>query len=278
MNAVLNDAPTIVLDASDEQIKASSIAFLETSRLEAVKELRLGDATYLADEHFAALNSAVGWLSHFAEQECDCELTETNGTRNLADPSNHCSTCASRNAIERILRVTEPNLETMHPERMRGRSMTEKIYVETWREENERRPWRNHGNITIEAILNPDLDKPPGRVTPHDMRVVTTFVQWLGTNCGQSFLDRCERKIEEDRVAFRQLELDAKDAKPAHHQEIIDMAKAIAAQWIADHHYFSRDELTRQIVGLVMRYYGGRKEPEPQTTAGQRFFDLRGTS
>lgn len=268
--------------ASDEEIRAASVAFLDAPLLDAAKAQAGGDAAAcdLPPAHFQSLNEAVGWLSHFAEMDCDCDLSddEIGGQkrRSLTDPDNNCSTCAARQAIERILRVTEPRLETMHPERTVG-PVPERIYLETWREENKRRSGVNGGYTVLEGILNPKLSQPAPPVTPHDSRVATTLIQWLGTNCGRSFIERCERRIIEDRAATRQLDIYAAQAtdRQAHHAEIIEQAKAIAEQWIADNHFFARSELTRQIIGLVMRYYNGRKEPEPQTTAGQRYFDLR---
>lgn len=265
--------------ASDEEIKATAEAFLGTPATEIARELMRGDAAReLPAEHFQILNEAIGWLSHFAEMDCECSMRADDGKivnrSHPEDADYNCATCAAQQAIERILRVVEPPIETLHPERTRGASMAERIYLDTWRQENQRQPWRNHGNTTIEAILNPDLQKMPPRVSPRDGKLIATFVQWLGTNCGRAFIEKCERRIEEDRADIRKLDRFAADAKEPHHAEIIESAKAIAAQWVGDLHFFGRAELQRQIVGLVMRYYGGRKSSET-TTAGQRYFDTR---
>lgn len=204
--------------ASDEEIKATAEAYLAMPATDAAKEMMRGDkaGAELPPEHFAALNQAVGWLSHFANMDCECERVDGDGkirVREPEDPDNHCATCAAQQAIERILRVTEPTMETLHPERTRGASMAERIYLEAWRQENERKPWRNHGTRTIEAILNPDLGKTAPPVTPRDAKLIATFVQWLGTNCGRAFVEKCERRIEEDRAGMRKVESYSGDAK-----------------------------------------------------------------
>lgn len=100
--------------------------------------------------------------------------------------------------------------EGIRPERARDLT-PERVFAEEWKKENERLGAVNFGLTALELILNSkpcpaqqalghnyhnDIDRP----TQRDATVAASIIQWLGTRCGAVFLDRVERRIEEERT------------------------------------------------------------------------------
>lgn len=114
--------------------------------------------------------------------------------------------------------MSELKHEGNRPDRARD-LMPERVFAEEWKKENERVLAVNFGLIALELILNSnlltqqafghnyfaDLDRRP---TQRDATVAATVIQWLGTNCGKCFLDRCETQVkqerERERIAFNE--------------------------------------------------------------------------
>jgi hypothetical protein len=67
-------------------------------------------------------------------------------------------------------------------------SELEHFFIEQWKLEMRRKPGINHGRSILECILN----QP---VSLRDRYVAASVVQWLGTNCGFSFLHTVLGKI-----------------------------------------------------------------------------------
>jgi hypothetical protein len=57
----------------------------------------------------------------------------------------------------------------------------------------------NSGRGVLESILSENPNEHPADITQRDATVAATVVQWLGTNCGQSFLHEVQREIEKSR-------------------------------------------------------------------------------
>lgn len=84
----------------------------------------------------------------------------------------------------------------------------EAIYLEEWKRENTRpRGGRNTKNYLLEAILRP-TGEDRAQVSARDKEVAACVVQWLGTGCGRSFLETCERKIRESRAVREKWKID----------------------------------------------------------------------
>lgn len=94
--------------------------------------------------------------------------------------------------------------------------MPERVFAEEWKKENERQSAINFGYIALELILNckpltqgpPNWQPPIDQITQRDATVAASVIQWLGTNCGEAFLFRCEHRITRERkreqIAFNQ--------------------------------------------------------------------------
>jgi len=94
----------------------------------------------------------------------------------------------------------------------------EKIFMEEWNKENSDVPWINNGLGIAQLLMiinerkaqlfyGPDQDYPIRAVpapehsevcvynlTEREYRIIATIIQWLGTNVGFSFLNKCLRK------------------------------------------------------------------------------------
>ncbi len=80
------------------------------------------------------------------------------------------------------------SFDAAHPNRSHHHDRTlscdrEKGFADRWEEENEGKPYRNYGQGLLDALL-PDYMS----ATVRDKFVAATVVQWLGSNCGMSFL------------------------------------------------------------------------------------------
>ncbi len=107
--------------------------------------------------------------------------------------------------MDALARVIDPRPRTLQPERLKNAA--ERIYFELWVEENKRLCHVNGGFTLIEHLLCPGesvdpLTKRarPDVVSQHDMTIATTVIQWLGTNCGNSFIRKAEAEIEKRRA------------------------------------------------------------------------------
>lgn len=74
----------------------------------------------------------------------------------------------------------------------------EKALAEHWSNKNKRRPGINYGNgILQDLMLQAARTEPPEFdpwVTPRERKIVAMVVQWMGTNCGRSFLWEAHQK------------------------------------------------------------------------------------
>lgn len=77
----------------------------------------------------------------------------------------------------------------------------ERLFREHWREENKRRPGVNCGLGSLELLLNPVLghEVQCPEITQRDATVAATVIQWLGTSCGNGFLDAVEQEYRKER-------------------------------------------------------------------------------
>ena len=82
------------------------------------------------------------------------------------------------------------------PERLRC-NPAEAVYLDEWVKRNARKPGINGGYTLLEHILCESGNKYPKEVSPRDMFVAASVIQWLGTNCGKWFMRECEEKIPE---------------------------------------------------------------------------------
>ena len=70
-------------------------------------------------------------------------------------------------------------------------SAREEAFAKRWRKENDPPSFLNHGVGVLDHLLylSPEQDRFTGESTPREEQVAATVIQWLGTNCGFSFLE-----------------------------------------------------------------------------------------
>lgn len=82
----------------------------------------------------------------------------------------------------------------------------ELVFYRMWRDENKKKPGINYGQGVLQDLFyKPERtfsmfhNAPIHIISPVERFVVATVIQWLGTNCGWSFLmrvvDKCGYKI-----------------------------------------------------------------------------------
>lgn len=98
-----------------------------------------------------------------------------------------------------------------HPERRSIWNPAEVVYAEQWEIENKRVPELNNGFGALELSLNsPVKDElhsglfhyPISPITQRDAFVAATVIQWLGTNIGRCFMQKCVEKIEKEKEEY----------------------------------------------------------------------------
>lgn len=100
-----------------------------------------------------------------------------------------CTSCVGKRALAAIEGLLYPQVRSLYPERF-NTGFRERLYVEAWAKDNERKPWLNSGRGILELLV-----KPLGPITQRDMDVATAVIQWLGTNVGMGFLKGVELQI-----------------------------------------------------------------------------------
>ena len=105
-----------------------------------------------------------------------------------------CREMSGAAALRKLMEVLDPPHVGLHPKRLSH--TPERIYAEEWQRENERQPGINHGYTILEYILCPEGQKWPTRVSSRDAEVAACVIQWLGTNCGNCLIRKCEAEIE----------------------------------------------------------------------------------
>lgn len=205
----------------------------------------------LDSEQIDALTEARRILSRL-DHDCDCHWGN-NGPP--TDDSRSCDTCQTRLAVRKIDSVLMPRIEGLHPNRMKNQA--ERIYVERFRKQCERKPCLNGGFGTLELLLQPEGSKHVPAVTQRDAHVATTIIQWLGTNCGRCFIQECEREISMQGVERRVVEgwygELAYNLKPV--LQVKETAKRIAEDYISiDKHPRAAKALADSIVCAIEKF------------------------
>lgn len=132
----------------------------------------------LADE-------AIGILSELTQRDCFCDDLPENSK---------CETCIAREASAKIERLAYPVVRSVVSEdRLNG---PERVFYERWIHENRRVIGLNGGCGALELIMSDDPNNHRAQISQRDMDVATAVVQWLGTNCGRSFIWECEAEIK----------------------------------------------------------------------------------
>lgn len=140
-----------------------------------------------------------------AEGECYCDDTQ------CSDEAPSCVSRKAGKAYKALVKLLLPEHRSLNPDRL-GHP-PEAIYLRLWQEEQERVGGINGGFGLLELLLAPTrmsdaaprrcIGDPPLLVPPvsqRDAEVAATVVQWLGTSCGQGFMFKAEREIEQARV------------------------------------------------------------------------------
>lgn len=203
------------------------------------------------------LVNAYQWLGGIAERDCDCRSYSDETT--VVD--NPCDVCMARNARDHIDKVLAPQLEGLHPNRMQNPA--ERIYVEVWRQQNERHPWLNSGHTLLEWILCPEGQKKPGRVSQHDATVATTVIQFLGTNGGRCLMHTAEQLIDRQRATRSEFGTDGGHEVRVVYEKrtnepespVYQVADDIASQFIsADRKQSAHTALRRAIINAITKF------------------------
>jgi hypothetical protein len=136
------------------------------------------------------LKAVIHELGDIADRDC------YGSHREDTEPCD-CERCSAYRAIEILNRIRLPVVRSLRPDRL---CYAEKVFFDAWVKQNTRMGGINGGYGTLELILVPKDDARPAYVSQRDMDVATTVVQWMGTNCGQSFLNTCDREWKNRRV------------------------------------------------------------------------------
>lgn len=111
---------------------------------------------------------------------CDCTIES---------PS--CEQMRLRSALREVRLLTQPMPESNYPERLAN--FRERVFFEQFSEQCERYTHVNNGWGLCDFLVG---GKGGPRVpTQSEMNAMAAFAQWLGTNCGGSYLATCEREI-----------------------------------------------------------------------------------
>jgi hypothetical protein len=149
------------------------------------------------------LVEAINEIADIANQDC-------YGSGPVKEPCD-CETCAAKRAIAVLNRVRLPVVRSLRPDRL---NYCERVFFDAWVKQNTRMGGINGGYGTLELILRPNRVndesvnylQSPAFVSQRDMDVATTVVQWLGTNCGQSFIWQCEQEWKARRAERSEFE------------------------------------------------------------------------
>lgn len=80
--------------------------------------------------------------------------------------------------------------------RLNIHNMEEVIFADEWKMFNHQ--WR--GSNVLASLLNEEEDRfNISRITQRDAFVAATIVQWLGTNVGSGFLQKCLERIKKEK-------------------------------------------------------------------------------
>lgn len=144
----------------------------------------------LDGERMEKIDRAIGHLESISHMDCCGSMAADEGKE--CD----CDRCVAKRAIAILEEAIEPRHQGLHPNRLL--SDPERIYFEEWCKANERVPFVNSGFNTLEWILCPSEQRTPDRVGDRDAQVAATLIQWLGTNCGRCFIEKCEQRIRRE--------------------------------------------------------------------------------
>ena len=155
----------------------------------------------MTGDEFTRMQAALNILAYAAD--CDHYCEEDGCT--IDTPK--CRDRHLHRAARDLAGILEPPHTGFHPKRLQHND-AERIYVEEWQRENTRHYAVNGGYTLIEHSLHPEAEMEkqravfglggpqPARVTFRDAAVAASVIQWLGTNCGWCFLDRCEQLVK----------------------------------------------------------------------------------
>lgn len=72
----------------------------------------------------------------------------------------------------------------------------EHVMAEMWEAENIPEWCSNYGRVPVQAILDPSTVMSYDQLPPHDVMIVASTLQWLGTSVGREFLSRYIRTAQ----------------------------------------------------------------------------------
>ena len=186
----------------------------------------------LSREQYEKLESAFWSLRELTREEgCYCD------DEDCTDEEPLCNGRIYATAMQDFQDAIDPDFsKTLHPSRLVN--PPERLYLETWLKENERRGHVNQGFRALEWILGDVGDNgliKPRRITQHEATIIATFVQWLGTSIGLSFLHAAERAVKDERVSRSKFHTETWncDFEPAGNPWR-DVPMAIAKRFVAD--------------------------------------------
>lgn len=157
----------------------------------------------------------------------------------------HARRAGSRYAPPTQPELFEPVHEGRRPDRLQH-GMAERVYAEAWRAENQDRVG---GSTILEHIISPKNRMDVA--TQRDAWVAASFAQWLGTNCGQSFIYRCEREI--DNLNALKLETAVRGCSaPA---DAIELAEKIGKAYLGHLSDYEYRSFLSSIAGALQMYH-----------------------
>lgn len=158
----------------------------------------------LEEEQKKRLMDAMHYIGQITNFDDHCD------DANCTIDTPQCEIMNAQAAIREIRFVLDPPMDTLQPGRLVG--ARERIFVEEWAKENQ----AHHGecnSYVLQHILSTEKRQTLGGPVPvldyvsqRDAHVATSVIQWLGTNCGQSFLHIVNRRIEQEMKEDREVQ------------------------------------------------------------------------
>ncbi len=169
-----------------------------------------GVHTYPLDVPISAGNRrsielALSAITSFTTSDWQCDRPECTEDNPL------CSHQELVIAQKHLLSIIRPQHRSLNPDRLG--SAGEDIFLRAWQKMNS---GESYDDRLLEYLLSPSrafrdpmspMDQgylPP--VSQRDAEVAATVIQWLGTNCGRSFIESAQREIKEANAERREID------------------------------------------------------------------------
>lgn len=203
-----------------------------------------------------ALSKLKDQLEHFSDSNHDEWCSEE-----CTIDSPKCEEMEQRAIVAALSDVVNPPIESIWNKRLT--SHAERVFFEEFSNECKRVRGLNSGRGLMDHLLNPEYRKSwwggweqvMSRTPTHDeLKAVAAFAQWLGTNCGQAYMIKCEARIKEIEGAERVF----RNASSGREFRLTERIGEWVDKWMGDllgdksgQHRLQKNRIQGQLEGLV---------------------------